>query len=224
MRSALNWFLTALFILAVSILIITFSIGLPIYCRFFYYAHINALDIPKITGYEYGEIKQAYDQVLNYLTLPNVEFGTGVFAHSQEGASHFADCKMLFNLNIISLLCSATIVLALFFLDKKKIIKIYRIKEFSPAFYSAILIFVTVGVLGAIISVNFDSAFTVFHKLFFPGKDNWTFHPAYDEIILALPQQFFMNCAILIGSSISVICLTIIISNLIRKAKTNKKD
>ncbi len=223
MKKALNCFLTALFIFAVLILIITFSISLPIYFRFFYYAHINTLDIPSITGYDYNTIKEAYDQVLNYLTLPNVQFGTGVFAHSQEGASHFADCKALFNLNLICLIVSATTVVAILILSKKKIVKMYNIFGFSPAFYSALLIFLAVGILGAIIAVDFDYAFTVFHHLFFPGKENWTFHPAYDEIILALPQQFFSNCAILIGSSIAIICVIIIIFNLIKRIKQNKK-
>lgn len=224
MKKAINCFLTALFIFAVLILIITFSISLPIYCRFFYYAHINALDIPSITGYDYNTIKDSYDQVLNYLTLPNVKFSAGVFNYSQEGASHFADCKALFNLNLIALIISATIVTALTILNKKRIVKIYNVLGFSPAFYSAVLIFVAVGILGAIIAIDFNSAFTVFHHLFFPGKDNWTFHPAYDEIILALPQQFFLNCAILIGSSIAIICLFIIVFSLIKRIKQNKKD
>ena len=30
-------------------------------------------------------------------------------------------------------------------------------------------------VIGAAAATNFDRAFTVFHSLFFPGKDNWIF-------------------------------------------------
>ena len=83
MRKTLNVLLTALFIVSIFVLIITFSIGLPIYCRFFYYLQINPLNIPEITGYDYAQIKYAYDQVLNYLTLPNAAFGTGVFKQSK---------------------------------------------------------------------------------------------------------------------------------------------
>ena len=50
----------------------------------------------------------------------------------------------------------------------------------------------------------FDKAFEVFHKIFFPQKQNWILNPKTDEIINVLPQKFFMNCAILIGVSILV--------------------
>lgn len=223
MRKTLNVLLTALFIVSIFVLIITFSIGLPIYCRFFYYLQINPLNIPEITGYDYAQIKFAYDQVLNYLTLPNAAFGTGVFKHSADGAAHFADCKVLFNLNDILLLCSLILSTVTIILDKKGIIKLYRPFGFSPAFYSAALIFIVIAILAAIVSVDFNAAFTVFHHLFFPGKDNWTFNAYYDEIILALPQQFFLNCAILIALSIFIITLSIIIINLVKKAKNNKK-
>ena len=42
--------LTILYIVAIALLIITFSIGLPIYVRPFYYAHIAPLDLVEDTG------------------------------------------------------------------------------------------------------------------------------------------------------------------------------
>lgn len=62
--------ISILFAIALGLLIITFSIGLPIYLRFFYYLHIPALNLEQTSGYTYAQIKTAYDQVLNYLTLP----------------------------------------------------------------------------------------------------------------------------------------------------------
>ena len=214
---------TALFGLAVFLFIITFSIALPIYCRFFYYLHINALELPAQSGVDYNSIKAAYDEVLNYLTLPNAPFGTGVFRYSADGAAHFADCKVLFNLNAIVLICSSLTIWPLFILDKKGVLKLYRPKGFSVAFFSAIAIFIVFFVLAIVVAIDFDAAFTTFHHLFFPGKDNWTFNSYYDQIITVLPQQFFMNCAILIVSSIIVISLSIIAVNLVKRQKNNKK-
>ena len=51
-----------IFALSVVILIITFSIGLPIYVRPFYYAHIDALEMTEYTGFDREEIKEAYDE------------------------------------------------------------------------------------------------------------------------------------------------------------------
>ncbi|MBE7083463.1 MAG: TIGR01906 family membrane protein [Clostridiales bacterium] len=215
---------TILFAVAIFIFIITFSIGLPIYCRFFYYLQIEPLGIPKLTGYDYQTIKSSYDAVLDYLTLPSVPFSTGVFKYSESGASHFYDCKILFNLNAIALLISSAIIVIGLILDKTKKLTLLRAKGFHPAFYSAIGIFAFFIILIGLVSINFDTAFTVFHKIFFPGKDNWTFNPYVDEIINALPQQFFLNCAILIGTSIIVISLGIIVfCFFIRKNKQKTK-
>ena len=215
---------SVLFGIAVFLFIITFSISLTIYCRFFYYLHINPLNLPEISGVDYSSIKAAYDQVLNYLTLPGCAFGTGVFKHSAAGAAHFADCKVLFNLNVIVLISSFAVILPLVILDKKGVLKLYRPFNLSTAFYAAISIFVVFFVLAIVVAIDFDAAFTTFHHLFFPGKDNWTFNPYYDPIINVLPQQFFMNCAILIVSSIIIISTSIIVFELIKKRKLSKKN
>ena len=217
-----NKLFTALFIVALSLFIITFSIGLPIYCRFFYYLQINALDLPSQTGCSYAQIKSAYDEVLNYLTLPNMPFGTGVFYYSAEGASHFADCKALFNLNLIVLLSSSAILILTFILNKKKLITLCRPFSMHPAFVSAVSIFALIFIIAIFAMIDFTSVFVVFHLIFFPGKDNWQFDPRETEIINALPEQFFMNCAILIGVSIFVFCLSIIITQLVKKVKRYK--
>ena len=203
------------YLLAVSafILILTFSIGLPIYFRPFYYAHIDPLDLEIMSGYEKNEIVAAYNEVLDYLTLPGTEFGTGVMEYSEEGYSHFEDCKGLFTLNGMALFSSAGILLVLFILRKKNLIDKLNINGISPIFYSGVAAIVIPSLLGFIIALDFDQAFEVFHKIFFPGKDNWLFDPARDEIITVLPEEFFRNCAILIGASVLILgALSIILS------------
>ena len=78
--------------------------------------------------------------------------------------------------------------------------------------------------LFGIVSINFDKAFVIFHKIFFAGKDNWTFDPRYDEIINVLPQEFFMNCAIFIGVGIIALSVGIIIFQIVAKKVKNKKN
>ena len=218
-----NKIFTILFGISVFFFIISFSIGLPIYCRFFYYLHINGLSLPEKTGYSYSQIKFAFDEVMNYLTLPNRTFNTGVFRYTQSGADHFADCKKLFNLNLIVLLSSSAIMLATFILKKTKKIELFRPFNFGITFFSSISIFIISFILVCVVAIDFDSAFIVFHHIFFPGKDNWQFNPNEMEIINALPQQFFMNCAILIVVSIILICSFIIIYQIIKRRKLQSK-
>ena len=220
----LNVFLTVIFAVAVFLLIITASIALPIYLRFFYYLQIEPLGLTTSSGHDYETIKAAYDEVLNFLTLPNVPFGTGVFKYTESGMAHFYDCKVLFNLNLIVLIVSAALSISLLILNKKKIILLCRPFGMSAAFISAVSIFAFFGVLIILVSIDFDAAFTAFHHIFFPGKDNWLFDPRYDQILRILPQEFFMSCAILIASSIVIISVSIIVYGLIKRKKGRKKD
>ncbi len=216
-------FFTIVFGVALFFFILSFSIALPIYCRFFYYLHIEGLSLPQTTGYSYAQIKLAYDEVLNYLTLPNMPFGTGVFNYTQSGAEHFADCKILFDINLAFLIVSSIALIITFILIKLKKIALYRPFNMHVAFISAISIFAIIFIIGIFVMVDFSSAFTTFHHIFFPNKTNWVFDPNETEIILALPEQFFLNCAILIGSSIFIFCLSIIIYQLIKRKTIKNK-
>lgn len=206
--------LSVLFALFLFVFILTVSIALPIYIRPFYYAHIEAMDLPAQSGYASEEIREAYDQVLDYLTLPGREFGTGVFPHSQEGAAHFADCKVLFDLNRNLLVVSGICLLVLGLLQKRW--GPYRIGSRSAGFWAGLLAVVLPIFVGALAALDFDRAFVIFHTIFFPGKDNWIFSYRTDPIILVLPQDFFMHCAMLIGAGVLLCASVLLIAEFFR--------
>lgn len=203
---------------------ITFSIGLPIYCRFFYYIQIKTLGLEESTGWSYDVIKEAYDDVLNYLTMPGFEFSTGQLKWSSEGKAHFDDCKVLFNLNLGVLISSAVLLIVTGVLTKLKVIKICRPFGHSACFLAAIIAVALPVVIGLlIVIVGFDAAFEVFHAIFFPGKTNWVFNSRTDEIILIMPEQFFLNCAILIGVGLAIFAAALIIYDTITYKKKKKE-
>ncbi|MBQ9084387.1 MAG: TIGR01906 family membrane protein [Clostridia bacterium] len=214
---------SVLYGVVIAVLVITFSIGLPIYFRQFYYWHIDGLDMVERTGYDYETIKNAYDDVLDYLTVPGNEFGTGELAFSEEGASHFADCKLLFDLNgwafIISLLLFGLLVT----LQRREVITLYRPRGFSISFWSGVGTLSFFASVALLASLDFNTAFVVFHSIFFPGKDNWLFNPHTDEIIRVMPQQFFMNCAILIVCSIIILCAAMIVLGILEKKNRDSR-
>ena len=211
--------LSAIFALTLFLLILTVSIGLPIYIRPFYYAHIDAMGIPEYSGYDRETIRDAYDAVLDYLTLPGRTFSTGALPHSEEGAAHFADCKVLFDLNRNVLLGSATVLVVLRLLRKNGKTGPYRLGKHSAARWAAVLALIAPLVIGGLAAVNFDKAFVIFHKIFFPGKSNWLFDWRTDPIILVLPQDFFMHCAMLIGAGLLIFSLGILIFDVFREKK-----
>lgn len=220
-----NKIFTAIFIIALIAFMITFSIGLPIYCRFFYYIQIKTLGLEDATGLSYDVIKEAYDAVLNYLTLPGVEFSTGSLASSPDGQSHFEDCKVLFNLNLGILITSAVLLIVTGVLSKLKVIKLCRPFGHSACLISAIVAVGLPVILGLLMAaVGFDEAFEVFHAIFFPGKTNWVFNSKTDPIILIMPEEFFLNCAILIGAALVVFAAALIIYDGVTYKKRKKTD
>lgn len=211
--------LSASFALALFFFILTVSIALPIYIRPFYYAHIDAMELPEKSGFTKAEIVEAYDEVLDYLTIPGREFGTGVMAHSEDGAAHFADCKVLFDLNAGVLLGSSLCLLVLLILRKAGKVGPFRLGKRSAAFWSGLCAIVLPLVIGGLAALDFDRAFVIFHSIFFPGKDNWLFDYRTDEIIRVLPQEFFMHCAMLIAAGVLVLSIGILVWEFLRSKK-----
>ena len=201
-----------LLIINISLFIISFSIAFTILFRPFYYIQINYLEIEKESGYTYDEIKEAYDDILNYTTL-NTPFSTGKLKHSAEGQSHFRDCKTLFLLDFIVLGVSTSVIII-----KKKFFNNIRLFNFNIEFWSSCLvIFLFTLMMFFTLTVGFDRCFEIFHNIFFLGKENWLFNPETDEIINILPQQYFMNCAILIFIISGIISIAIILKEIIEK-------
>jgi len=215
--------LSPLFAVALFFFILTFSIGLPIYFRPFYYAHIEPMRLEERSGFSREEIIEAYDEVLDYLTLPGRSFGTGSIPHSAEGASHFADCKGLFSLNAWVLGISFAVLMAILVLRYVKKEKLSLLGGFNPAFWSGLCAILLPLVVGSLAAINFDRAFEVFHAIFFPGKTNWIFHADQDPIILVMPQDFFMNCAILIAAGILVLSLSCLLWGILQKAASRRE-
>ncbi|NLZ76333.1 MAG: TIGR01906 family membrane protein [Erysipelotrichia bacterium] len=200
-------------ILMIIIFIITFSVSIPILFRPFYYFHIKSLDLVNITGLDYQTIKTAYDEMMNFCLGLTNSFSTGILKYSDEGMAHFIDVKNLFILDLALLLFSTLNLIFVPKIFKKRAIIPYKFNGNGNSYYAAtILLTVFIGIILFTLP-DFSRTFTIFHQIFFPGKTNWLFDSRYDEIIIILPETFFMNCAILIVSILIFICLFLIIKN-----------
>jgi integral membrane protein (TIGR01906 family) len=214
MKKIINKIIAILLIINTSLFIISFSISIPILFRPFYYIQIDLLDIKEETGYSYEEIKEAYDDVIDYCLL-NKEFKTGKLKYSNEGKSHFRDCKILFIINFVILIISGII-----YILKKKLFNNIKLFNCNIEFCSSVLIiFIFLSLLISSFVIGFNDMFTIFHNIFFLGKDNWILDPDTDEIIDILPKHFFMNCAILVISIIFIITISFIIIEIINKKR-----
>ena len=210
--------LTVILAIVLALVLLTFSIAAPIVCRPFYYAHIEPLGLEKYTGLTREEIKTAYDEMLDYC-LGAEEFSTGVLKWSESGKDHFTDVRVLFLLDLKVLGISALLLLVILIFMKFTSWKPSMLLGRGPLFWAGTGLTIVFLIVGGLAALDFDRAFTVFHTIFFPGKDNWLFDPRTDQIIDILPQEFFMHCAILILAILILGCVVFIITDIASNRK-----
>lgn len=215
-RNFWDWFATILFGICCVIFVWTFALSVPIYCRFIYYYKIN--EISAESGYGTQTIKESYDEVLDYLTL-HKEFGTGELVCSDSAKAHFADCQKLFDLNLGLLVASAVCIVILSLLAATKKITLKKVGKFNVWFYSVIVAFCLPLIFGIVAAIDFEWAFVLFHHILFPGKTNWQFDPAADQIINILPEPYFLSCGIVIFATILAIVVGVVIWEIVRARK-----
>ena len=218
MRKVGRFFNTFVYALSFIILVVTFSIAIPILWRDFYFFHIDLLNITEATGYSKSDLIMSFNELMDSLVFYK-PFGTGVFDCSESGMNHFLDCRVLFTLDLVALPISFIIFLIYSILIKLNYIKVYRIKGMSILFYASFVPILLLGALGVFAVIDVNSAYAFFHAILFPGKDNWIFNQYTDPIINALPEQFFLDCGILIFGVMLLILLVVIIFNIVRKVK-----
>lgn len=194
--------LSIIFSIALAIFFLSAAVEIPILCRPFYYWQARSLRLSEITGITETEIHTAYNEVMDYLTA-DAPFGTGALPWSEDGKSHFADCKRLFRFNFMALggsILALALLSALLF--RRKVRPYYFLRR-SPAFWSAAGL--TIFFIGAAVWAikDFDGLFTFFHQICFPGKTNWIFNGRTDPIIYLLPETFWART----GALVLALCL-----------------
>lgn len=204
---------------AMALTILTGSIALPLVIRPFYRAQIKPLGIPARSGLTAEQIGAAFDDVMDYCLGKRPDFAAGVLPFSPEGASHFADVRQLFLLDLRVLAVCMAVLLVLYALRRKKGLILCPLAGHSPGFWAGCGLGGALAIAGVLAALDFDQAFTVFHTIFFPGKDNWLFDPATDPVILILPEAFFRSCAILILAAVLLCCAALIIADLCRRRR-----
>ena len=203
-------------VICIYLAIISSSITMSIRFKPLFLYDVKKFDIPNTIGVSYDKIVKNYDELMNYLNNRKVStLSMSDFKSSEEGLIHFKEVKKLFSLNytinVISLLGSSIFLIYLFINGIVKKLK-------RPL----IILFLCPIILTSILLLNFDRAFTMFHKIFF-RNDYWLFDPDLDPIINILPQEFFMHSFIFIIILIELfVLILLVISKKINAKPLNK--
>lgn len=193
--------------------ILSGAIAVPILCRQFYYAHIEPLCMRLRVGLPEEQVRETYDEVMDYCLGMTEDFRLTHLTWSAEGADHFADVQRLFLLDLRVAAVSILLLILLWGIAQRKHLRPAFIKGHSPGFWAAIGLGTAFAIIGSLAAMDFDRAFTTFHAVFFPGKDNWIFDAKTDPVIDMLPEVFFRNCAILTVGLILISCMILILAD-----------
>lgn len=199
---------------------LTGSIAVPLLCRSFYYAHIWPMRLTETAGMTDEQIRVTFDEVMDYCLGRVDTFSLTFLPWSDAGASHFADVKMLFVLDLRLAAISLLLLAILWLVCRFSGIVPYRFRGHSPGFWAAAGLGVLFLAVGGFAALDFDRFFVVFHMIFFPGKDNWIFSYQTDPVIYLLPQEFFRNCGLLVFGLVVTCCIVLILAD--RRARKRR--
>ena len=216
--------LTVALAVVMAALLLSASIAAPILCRPFYYAHIDALRLTETTPWSEGEIRQAFDEMLDFCVGKTDEFSTGALAWSDWGRSHFEDVKVLFLLDLRVAAGSLVLLAALLIGARLAGRRPRPILGRGPGFWTGTGLAAVFLLIAGWAALDFQRAFVAFHAVFFPGKENWILDGGVDEIINILPAVFFRNCAILILVLLVLGCAVLIAGDVIYQRKRRKRE
>lgn len=168
-----------------------------------YYHDMEALDISAYSGYSEEEIRANYDALIDYnMAWEDGELAFPTLPMSETGKIHFEEVKEIFDLfKYLAIVCGILGALGIVFMAKKKE---YRYLKMTAMVSCGLPV-----VLGILVALFWDKVFVIFHELFF-NNDYWIFDYRTDPIILLLPDEFFMHCALLIFGGVllgAAVCL-----------------
>lgn len=211
----------ALATLVTAVFSLTAAVALPILWRGWYALQIGPLGLEDYTGYSRATILGAYNAVMDFL-VKGAPFSTGALPFSESGRAHFVDCQVLFRLNFLALALSALLLLVLL-LRQSRSTPAIGARQPSPPLRALAVTAAVFLIFGTWAALDFDSLFTAFHTLCFPGKDNWVFDWRADPIILILPQAFWARTAALVaGVTLAIEALLALLLSLLRRWRTPK--
>lgn len=127
--------------------------------------------------------------------------------------SHMVDVKNLYTMlrivGLISIIVGGGLLYYQGKTDKQELYQTLKTMPYGPIFF--------VAFVGGYMLIDFNTAFTVFHQIFF-SNDDWKLF-ADDVLILLLPQNFWLvsGLLILVGFSASLFAIQLVNKKIIKK-------
>ena len=213
-----HWFLGMTAILSVIVILLISSFEIGIYSDFGWYEkEYEKYNVTEDLEMKMDDVMDVTEEMMAYLRgdREGLVVWTTVNGEKQEffndrEKAHMVDVQNLF-LGGLTLRFSAIIVLVI---------------SLSGLILTGLGAFLVIsGGLGVLCASDFNKYFFLFHEIFF-DNDLWLLDPATDLMIRMLPEGFFFDMVIRIGSIfIGMLAILLILSMLIlHRQKANKKN
>lgn len=121
---------------AAALAVLTGSIAWVVLLRPFYYVQIGPLGVCQASGLTAAQARAAYSDVMDYCLGLRPDFVAGVLPFSAEGASHFADVRVLFILDLAVLAVTLLFLLGLWIACRRRT-ALPRLAGRTPGFWAA---------------------------------------------------------------------------------------
>ena len=196
----------AMFLVVIALLITSFQIGIygdPDYG--FYEKEYEKYEVTESLDMTMEQVMEVTSYMMDYLIgredilsiETNVDGRTQDFFNEQDRL-HMADVRNLFLGGLR--LRTACVVLVLLLLGFLAVTRADIRKEITRGYFFALGVFAAlIMILLISFAVDFTASFTLFHEIFFTN-DLWLFDPAEDFMIRMLPEGFFYDMVMRIGT------------------------
>ena len=166
------------------------------------------LNIPR------NKLYDEYGNIIDFINNPKTtDLSFENFTLSNNALYHFVEVRKIFIGIYIFIIFSISLFVIYLLINKKRIKKAIGNIPVISLLITVVTSFVIIGSS----MVNFNYLFKIFHEIIFTN-DYWIFDTVKDSIILALPEEFFLLCAIIIiVLSIIITCIELVICKRVRE-------
>ncbi|MBR2787691.1 MAG: TIGR01906 family membrane protein [Erysipelotrichaceae bacterium] len=161
--------------------------------------------IAEYIGISEEDLDELTSFTLDYLNDPKADLNIQMNVKGEkreiftdDEKAHMVDVQRLNLAANVLLVISGLISIAgiVFCLIRKKMYNLFHAYRKTLAYVMTLI-----GVLVVWIVIDFDSFWTMFHHLFFPGNDLWLLDLRSDILIMIVPPEFFNHLVLMIVST-----------------------
>ena len=226
-RKTLKWIAGCVSAVCLALLLLYISVCVPTYSKWFYNREYAKNNVYQTIGISEDELSRVTAHMLRYMRDKEPELNLTAIVNGEKRLffndieiKHMADVQKLFTVGDVIKNVSAALFLlsgAVFLTVYLKKHRLFLFRCWRNACIASASLLLLIGV---VVLVDFNGAFTLFHKIFF-NNDMWILDPATDLLINMVPEQFFIDISVFIASVFLFlnITLTLAASGLISSEK-----